>query len=168
MCTLPTENQDAFITVHVLAHFILLWQSVFRVANVAISFLLQFFSLFVYHLSVVTQLKYIRALAEAFPNTIIKARRIIGMNCDKFQNYVCCPKCCSIYELDDCYEKIGTCKVPRRCSFIRFPRHPILSKRKACESNILKRIKTTKKEMYSFDYWAFWLHGHYYLLLLLF
>lgn len=89
----PTEASSAICTARVFTLFILLWQSMFRIGNVAVSVLLCFLSLFFHYLSVMTQVDSIESISKLLPNTLNKAHKIVMFNRNDFHQYVCCPKC---------------------------------------------------------------------------
>ena len=61
---------------------------------------------------------------------------------------MCCPKCCAILKIEDCLEQIGSCTVPKVCSAVKFPLHPRPSCRGHCQSNLLKTVKSNKREFF--------------------
>lgn len=122
-----------------------LWQSVFKVSNVAVTVLLRFLSLFLHYLANITELKSMEVLANVFPDTLPKAQRVAKLNRDDFKKYVCCPKCFAIYDMKDCFDKVGTQEVPRSCCSAKFPRHPWMAMRGVCGSTLLKAVKTSQR-----------------------
>lgn len=140
----PTELQ----TVQVFTFFILLWQATFRVANIAVTVLLRFFSHFIFHLSNITKLESMKHMSQLLPDTLAKAHNITRLNRDDFCQYACCPKCFTVYETVDCFEVIGTQMSPKVCSAAKFPRHPRPSMRGVCGANLLKSIQIGQKQMY--------------------
>ena len=129
----------------VIVLFFLTWQSLFRVANVAISSLLRFTSFLLIHLATVAQSNTIRLMAESIPSSTINAQKLLKLNKDDFKKYVCCPKCFATYDFEECIEQRGRQQVPKCCSACKFPRHPRPSFRACCESNLLKNIRTTQR-----------------------
>ena len=137
------ENQREISSVRVFSLFVVLWQSVFKVSNVAVTVLLRFLSLFLHYLANITELESLKVLTDIFPNTLLKAQRVARVNRDDFKKYVCCQKCFAIYNMEDCFDTIGKQRIPRLCCSARFPRHPWTSMRGVCGSTLLKAIKTS-------------------------
>ena len=61
--------------------FFLTWQSLFRVAKVAIS---HFTSFLLIHLATVAQSNTIRLMAESIPSSTINAQKLLKLNRDDF------------------------------------------------------------------------------------
>lgn len=60
-----------------------------------------------------------------------------------FLSYTVCPKCNSIYDYDDCILIRANGKnESKTCHHVSHPRHPHLSKRGACGTTLLKKVKT--------------------------
>lgn len=83
-------------------------------------------------------------VAAIFPRTLYKLRLMMGLNRDKFTQYVVCTKCNSIYKPEDLLET-NTRGVPRAktCSHVEYPRHQHRNKRQPCGATLFKKIKTT-------------------------
>ena len=126
----------------------MLWQSIFKVSNAAVTVLLQFFSIFICQLAFITDLERLKSLSDIFPNTLLKAQTIAKLNRNDFKQFVCCQKCCALYDIDECFDHIGSQRIPKVCSSARFPRHPWVSMRGTCGSNLVKLVKTSQKEIH--------------------
>ena len=81
----------------------------------------KFISVHLYKLGDFDESAKLKLLAEAFPNTMLKAHAI---NCDNYQQLVVCEKCNSTYEYSDCFKNAMESRSNITRSFIRFPRHP--------------------------------------------
>ena len=134
-----------FVRIFVL--FILTWQSVFRIANVSTSVLFRFLYLFLNHITAATS-DYIKEALQLLPDTFAKAQKFVHLDQDDFDQYVCCPKCHAIYQMEDCIEQRGSQRIPKLCSAMKFPRHPRPSYRGCCKTHLLKHVKTNKKELF--------------------
>ena len=125
-------------------NFIFLWQSSFRVSDVGIDLLLKFLSLFMVTLAIICPINSLRELASQLPKSVSAGRKIIGTNADIFTKFVCCRACTSIYPIDECKSKLPDGQwVSKRCNYVRFPNHPQLWRRKACNTLLLKLAKTS-------------------------
>lgn len=57
---------------------------------------------------------------------------------------MCCKSCCSIYPIKECKVKLSNGQFEsKKCTFIRFPGHPQLWRRKPCGSTLLKLVKNS-------------------------
>ena len=138
---LDEDDVSASATVKVIMLFVLSWQSMFRIANVATSSLFHFLSLLLHYLATLTQSQLLRHVAELIPVDTVKAQQIVNVNRDDFRQYVCCQKCCAIYNFNECFQQVGGQRVPKLCSACKFPRHPRPSFRGCCDSVLLKRTQ---------------------------
>ena len=133
------------VYVKVITLFVLVWQGQFRIANHAVSVLLKFFSFLLLFLGKLTKSNDLRAVAEKFPDNVIKAQTKVGLNRNDFKEFVCCPQCCAIYSYEEC---LLANLEPKTCSSCLYPLHPKPSSRKTCGSDLLKLVKTTRKKVY--------------------
>lgn len=51
-----------------------------------------------------------------------------------------CPKCHTLYNLDDCYEVVCGRKVTKKCTFVQFPNHRQHFRRAKCGESLLKEV----------------------------
>ena len=101
--TNPIPAPDCSRPVWQLVFFLLLWQSVYRVSNAAITSLLKFFTLFVHSIGLVYVGLSVEYVLENIPSNIDAAHLYLWQCKDQsFVTYVVCPSCDSIYPYDDC------------------------------------------------------------------
>lgn len=112
-------------------------------SNAALVSLLSFFKYFMTFLGSTFQCQSLRDTAKEVPSSYEKMRKILGMS-DNFLEYVVCPKCSSIYEYEDCVEVRNGERRTKLCSHVAFPSHPQQSQRTPCNSQLLKKVKTSK------------------------
>ena len=129
--------------VRLLASFILLWQAFFHVSDAAIGTLITFF----HHFFVILFLAdgssvVLQRLKDFWPKTKAALYKVFGIRRDGFTQFVVCPTCHSIYNLDDCIVSCGNRKVSKVCEFRAYPRHPHRSRRAACGTTLLRTVKT--------------------------
>ena len=74
----------------------------------------------------------------SFPLNLQQLREIIIGGDIKFNVYVICHKCHSLYDFDDCIDKNGSRNVTKLCKYVPFPNHPMASFRKACATSLLR------------------------------
>ena len=66
---------------------------------------------------------------------------------NQFLEYVVCPACFTLYKLEECKTKLSNFEIlPKTCSYIKFPRHPILKYRRPCGSPLLKKIHLSNEK----------------------
>ena len=124
-----------------LVFFLLLWQSMYRISNAAITALLRFFNVFGRMIGAFTSHR-VNSM-ESVPLSADTAHQYLWSCKDKsFVTYVVCPACNSIYDYEDSFISVGTAKESKRCIHVPYPNHPHVSKRKECGALLLKKVKT--------------------------
>ena len=117
--------------------FLLMFQSLFRLSDTALSVLLTFLAMFFSTLS--------NTIAQTFisnmPRNVLSARIIAGSSRNSLQQFVCCPSRHSMYKREDCIVLSGGEITPQRCSFIKFPGHPQIQHRGKCNTLLMKKLK---------------------------
>lgn len=142
-----TQDFATMETIKAIVMFILSWQSMFRIANVAVGILLKFFSILSLHLAVVTKSEFLTKLANLFPTSYERAKKIVSLHLDPFQQLVCCPKCLGTYSQDDCIEKRGSRNFAKECTSCEYPQHPMESRRRVCKCVLMKFVKIGKRDV---------------------
>ena len=109
-------------------------QAAFRLSDVVIWHFLRFFTVF---FTIIGRYSKIGSdIVKCVPKSMYKAKQIVGEL--KFERFVVCKKCFSIYTLAHCIEGSGSGRRSKRCSFQRYPLHPYLSMRSPCGAQLLK------------------------------
>lgn len=67
-----------------------------------------------------------------------------GISCSEFIEYVVCPSCHSVYEFNDCYERVAGELMTRYCCHVAYPNHPQQLCRQPCGTPLLKKVKSGK------------------------
>ena len=80
-------------------------------------------------------------VANNFPDTLQKARKISHIDRDNFQKYIVCQQCHCTYPCDQLSRLTGMDNI--KCSFVAFPRHPQKRIRSLCQFPLVKMIKIT-------------------------
>lgn len=119
--------------INFLCTFLLLWQTLFRIPNVAMGLVYKFMSIFLKKISEISSQNLIE-IHNFFPDTLKKAQVMQSINCNNFEKLIVCPKCYSTYEQTDC--------TTAKCSYVRFPRHPQLRMCSRCNEDLMKTVKT--------------------------
>ncbi len=126
--------------------FLLSWQAIFRLPNIALDIAFKFFSIFLNKLSDISGTVGLKEVASFFPETLMKAHKFQCITRDNYKKLIVCSKCFSTYEYEDCLSKQNAANNIKSCSFVRFPRHPQARMRLSCGNSLLKSIKTASKK----------------------
>ena len=136
-------SQESSELVKVYLFFLFMFQTFFKVSDVAMNVQLNFFSLFICLVVRILKLDHLRVLK--LPSSIYTARKTINnANIrDDFKKYVCCPACHTIYPPEHCIINYpGHIQVSKNSTFVRFPMHPMEPHRSPCGTLLMKTIKT--------------------------
>ena len=121
--------------------FLLMWQYLFHVSDAGIAILIVFLHNFLRLLSSLSQSEFLNRIAVPCPTSLYTTRKILGVHNDCFHQYVVCPKCNSIYEMEQC---IGTTargsKYTKCCWYVEFPNHPRQQLRAECGMPLLDAV----------------------------
>ena len=106
-----------------------------------LSFIARFFSVCATCLG----LNVLKELALTIPSTLYKAKRWIGQTRERFDRYVVCPSCHSIYSYDECVrvDAVTKKKQSQLCSYVRFPHHVQARMSAPCSMHLLKIVKSS-------------------------
>ena len=103
---------------------LLLWQSLFRVSNAALSSCLSLFKSIIRMLGTAFQLRSLVDFSGWLPQTLHGAYSCVGIAGDDFIEYVVCPACHSVYEYKNCFDTVAGVKVSKECCHVPYPDHP--------------------------------------------
>ena len=128
-----------------LVYFLLLWQSLFRISNAALSVILKFLAAFFRSLGGAYAGFGISQICENMPVNVEAVQKYLSLQ-EKhdFITYVVCSTCSSIYDFDDCVVIRNSIKESKRCRHVSYPNHPQPSRRKECGTLLLKKVKSGK------------------------
>ena len=89
-------------------------------------------------------------LAAVFPSSLYLVQKHFGLQTDKFEKYVICGKCGSLYHYNECIETSlnGSRQTPKVCKHIEYRNHPFESHRIPCGQKLLKEILTQKERKF--------------------
>ena len=135
----PGENHSLSSLVWKLIWFLFFWQSVFNISERALEYVIRFLKYFLGLLAIDCNSQHLRELSKEVPETVRRAVKLLGLNDEEVIEYVVCPKCHSVYEYEDCVitHRNGK-KESKLCSYVKYPLHPQLSRRKQCHTILLK------------------------------
>ena len=136
------QNEDAFPGIKIMrliSVFLLTWQALFCIPDVAITVLLKFIKFLFHTLAKFSNSRQIHNLYEVMPDTIPKTQSVLSINHEDFQKFVVCCKCDCTYDYNECFPT----RQMVNCSYMHFPRHPHACMRAKCNKPLLKAVKTT-------------------------
>lgn len=135
------EERDIRNFVKIMLKTIFLFQVQMFVSDSSVAMLLGILKFFLYLINGYLGIDLIKEMIDEFPSTMYSARNYIGIQTDQFVKYVVCPKCNTLYTLDEA-KKIGKSGkyVSKKCSYIEFKNHRQLHKRRKCGAVLLKKI----------------------------
>lgn len=129
----PLLNQVNALT-RWLCSFILYWQVVSHVSDIAVEWLLAFLGRFLQTLNYGLGSEFLGNLILFFPTTISTLHRISNLKRDEFEKFVVCPKCAK--HLDECIERKHGTILPKKCSNVVFPQ----GRAKHCGSKLVNKV----------------------------
>lgn len=130
----PLLNQVNALT-RWLCCFILYWQVVSHVSDIAVEWLLAFLGRFLQTLNYGLGSEFLGNLILFFPTTIYMLHRISNLKRGEFEKFVVCPKCAKLYHLDVCIERKHGTILPKKCSNV-FPQ----GRAKLCGSKLVNKV----------------------------
>ena len=133
-----TTRSSSHTLVNCLIMLLAYFWTYFRISDVAMEFLLSFLKNFFDIVALSNN--WFAGLAFAFPGTLYYFRKEIGFVKDKFIKYVVCPNCCALYTFENSYRTVGSTKVSKTCSFVRYPNHRQRRMRVPCGATLLKEV----------------------------
>ena len=121
--------------------YLLSWQVSYKIPDSCVTALLLFLHHFFTIVASLTFSNVLSDFAQSVPRDIKLLQRIIGVNRSQFIQYVICPKCHSVYNLDSCIITEGNRKESKCCQHISFPNHPQLAHRSECSKPLMKTVR---------------------------
>lgn len=116
---------------------------VYKVSDRGIVVLLKFLKSFFIMIGNISKMEVLIQFANCIPVTMYMARVYLGLGTDEFEKYVVCPKCMTLYKMEDCTTKKTNGRVvSSRCTHVNFPRHPQKSKRRQCGTLLMKQMRS--------------------------
>lgn len=157
-CGEHKETRDNCTELRALLLFLLLWQSVFKVADRALIILLKFFKIFLTSVGKLLQAEALLNFAKIIPGTLYMIEKNLGLQKDSFIKYAVCPKCKTLYDFDKCIRRKPNGEtVSAKCSHVDSPRHPQKTGGQICGTVFMKtmRSRTGKPFLYPKQVYCF-------------
>lgn len=123
-----------------------MFQSTFRISDRALNGLLLFISMFLSLLSEHYGLDTLKGFIAEMPNSIKAAKKYFPNKKDVKQ-YMCCPKCFSLYDRTLYLPNQSTHEI--KCSHIQFPNHTQRQHRQPCNTALTRITKTPSQSVLS-------------------
>ena len=76
-------------------------------------------------------------LAANLPTTLYSARKLLNINRDSFEQFVVCPKCTKLYQMDKILYNDGRRVCARTCTNVQFPN---CRRARACNTKLVKEV----------------------------
>ena len=123
--------------------FLLLWQYHFHVSDAGITILIVFLHNFLRLLSSLVRSDILNQIAAACPTTLYSTRKILGLHGDRFHQFAVCPRCNSIYEMEQCIGQTARgLKYAKKCWYVPFPNHVRRQQRTECGMHLLDTVQS--------------------------
>lgn len=149
-----TQYHHSTILSQWLIGFLITLQMKFYFPDNALTLLLKFLSAFFTVLGNFSPLMDI--LSRTFPSSLHSLRKKISLE-DSYAKYIVCPKCEQTYQYADCIDVVGSLRLSKRCTHVKFPNHPHMQKRNPCGTLLLKTVelKSGKELLYPFKLYSY-------------
>ena len=131
-----SESRREQILARWILRFLMAMQACFKIPDLALQYFLRFFAAIFTIVGTTSQIA--KGISACLPKSIYMARKMVGLM--RFERYVVCKKCMSLYTFADSIELSGTAQKSKVCSFCRFPNHPFESMRSPCGTVLLKTV----------------------------
>ena len=121
--------------------FLVKWAFQFHISSAAPGALVVFLYHFLRLLASSTGSDFLQSISIHCPKSVAMVYKLLGIESETFRKYVVCPKCCSVYEMECCFEKQADGrKKSKYCVYIAYPNHPRNSMRKECGALLLQKV----------------------------
>jgi hypothetical protein len=144
-CDVSTLSTPSLRMLKFIVLFLLSWQAIFRVPNIALDVAFRFFHILLNRLNEFCGSEKLREIAVYFPETLKKAHQFQFVTQNDYEQLIVCSKCYSTYEHDECLSQVAAARNIKSCSFVRFPKHPQARMRTPCGNALLKTIRTASR-----------------------
>ena len=140
------EQTSTHQVVFGLCTFLNFFQLFYRVSERAILALITLLHTLFSFLGNISPINHpLRDLASLLPKSLYGIRKKLKEKKDGLVEYAVCPTCSALYLLKNCIVQENGHDESRLCNFIRYPNHPHHSRRKKCNTILLKRVKVGNK-----------------------
>ena len=136
----PTQYQSPVQTLTTLlqgsVYFLLFWQGICKISDNGLEWLLRFMFQFLHAAGITCKSEYLCQMALMLPSSLYLLRTFVNLKRDDFVTFAVCPKCASLYHLEDCTRKVRGQIVSNTCT-----KRPFIKKveRRNVEQHWLKK-----------------------------
>ena len=134
----PRQRQSSIQAVIVIlqwfAYFLLFWQAACKISDNGLEWLLRFMFQFLHMIGITCNSEYLSEMVLMFPSSLYLLRKFVMFKRDDFVKFVVCPKCSSLYNLENCTRKVGGKIVSKICSNKPF------KKSRECGASLAKKV----------------------------
>jgi len=136
----PTQYQSPVQTLTTLlqgsVYFLLFWQAICKISDNGLEWLLRFMFQFLHAAGITCKSEYLCQMALMLPSSLYLLRTFVNLKRDDFVKFAVCPKCASLYHLEDCTRKVRGQIVSNTCT-----KRPFIKKveRRNVEQHWLKK-----------------------------
>ena len=85
----------------------LFWQAWCKISDNGLEWLLRFMFKFFHAIGITCNSEYLCQMSLIFPSSLYLLRKFVRIKRDNFVKFAVCPKCSSIYDLDNCTREVG-------------------------------------------------------------
>lgn len=104
---IPTDTSITYKVLSRVFKLLFIWQSIYNISDTALESLLNVVKKILLILNELIKIEMLNELTSAFPKSLYKVRKLVGINRDLFQKFAVCKKCDSTYTYDDATELIN-------------------------------------------------------------
>ena len=134
----PQQQQSSIQAITVilqwLAYFLLFWQATCKISDNGLEWLLRFMFQFLHLMGITCNSEHLSQMALMFPSSLYLLRKFVMFKRDDFVKFAVCPKCSSLYNLENCTRKVGENIVSNICSNKPF------KKSRECGAQLAKKV----------------------------
>ena len=122
----PTHHQSSMQSITILlqwlVYFLLLWQASCKISDNGLEWLLRFMFQFFHTIGVTCKCEYLCQMAVMFPSSLYLLQKFVKLKRDNFVKFAVCPKCSSLYDLENYTRQVGGRTVSSICTSRPFKR----------------------------------------------
>jgi hypothetical protein len=135
------DAKNVLFGVSLFLNFFHLW---YHVSERAMANLLKFLGIILSYFAKLCNKSFLTKVSTSLPKSLYSIRKCLESN-NHCTEYVVCPKCSTLYLLDDCIIIENGIQVSKPCDHIEFPNHPHASRRSKCNASLLKSVQVGKQ-----------------------
>ena len=147
---LPVVNKSSTQALTTLlqwfVYFLLLWQATCKISDNGLEWLLWFVFQFLHIMGITCKSEYVCQLAVMLPSSLYLLQQFVDFKRDNFVKFTVCPKCASLYQLENCTRHVGDQIVSSMCTY-----KPFRSKRE-CGAALAQKVVLGSGKVYFYPH----------------